>query len=72
MVTAFDYGDRVLEIHALLADAPLGEVRTDGDRPWRWVTLEELLAAEMPPANEHILRALHWRLTGRPVPPRDV
>lgn len=56
------YPERHVTIHAFLVRDPAGEVRTDGDRPWGWVSSDGLAALPMPEANRAILRALAWRL----------
>ena len=62
LVFVHDYPDRRLRFHAYLVRDTVGEVRTDGDRPWAWVAPSTLDALAMPDANRAIVRALRWRL----------
>lgn len=63
-VFVHSYPDRQITIHAFVVREPAGEVRTDGDRPWDWVSSDDLAALPMPEANRAILRALAWRVAG--------
>jgi len=56
-----DYAEASLRFHVFVAHDPAGEVALDTQREHAWLSLEELLALEMPAANRPMLRALRRR-----------
>ncbi|MDH3784449.1 MAG: (deoxy)nucleoside triphosphate pyrophosphohydrolase [Acidobacteriota bacterium] len=60
-IVVHDDPDTPLRFHVFLARDPVGEVCTDGGRPWDWVDPAGLADLKMPEANRQILRALRWR-----------
>lgn len=61
-IVVHDYAEAPLRFHVFLARQPSGQVRIDVPREWSWVAPDDLSAAEMPPANRNMLKALRWRL----------
>ena len=62
VVVVHDYPERSVRLHAFLAQEPAGEPVQDGPDAWVWKDAVELEAADLPPANAPILRALAARL----------
>lgn len=56
LVHEFEYPDRTVRLHVYLIREP------EGAGGGTWLSIDEIGALAMPPANAPILRALRWRL----------
>ncbi len=65
VVVLHDYTEAPLRFHVFVARDPEGEVSMDAGREHAWLSLAELNALPMPPANVQMLRALRWRVGAR-------
>ena len=63
VVVVHDYAEAPLRFHVFVAHDPAGDVAMDDQRQHAWLSLEELLALEMPAANRPMLHALRRRVS---------
>jgi 8-oxo-dGTP diphosphatase len=63
VVVLHDYAEASLRFHVFVAHDPAGDVAMDSQRQHAWLSLEELLALEMPAANRPMLHALRRRVS---------